>query len=209
MSNPHATGSSGDLFARILDRYNALPRAARWGVIAVTGFGGFLLLDSVLWPIADDLNRSADRMQSVLNRAADRAEGLPDDVVNAAVSHGPNSVPKLEKAGKDQLANAVAEIFKKRGINQGQDVRAQPLPQSVLPDIASALGGTMGKSVVEVRFEGTPDTVMAVLSEFDASPSIDAIGDLRMNYNPSTKRVGVQMTLEKWGVIQSTARGGA
>jgi hypothetical protein len=42
----------------------------------------------------------------------------------------------------------------------------------------------------------------------DSSASIDAISDLRLSYNAGTKRVGVQMTVEKWGVVRRNARTG-
>lgn len=203
MSNHSTSGPKKDPFERVLERYNALPRSGRWVAIAVVALGGFMLLDSVLWPIADGLNRRADRLELALTRAADRAEGLPDEVVEAAVAHGPNQVPLTEKAGKERLAAAVAEILKKKNISAGQDVRpAQPLP-------ASVMGGSMAKSVAEIRFEGTPDAVLSVLTELDASPAIDAISDVRLNYNTGTKRVGVQLSVEKWGTVQKTARGGA
>ena len=67
----------------------------------------------------------------------------------------------------------------------------------------------MGKSVAEIRFEGTPEVVSAILAEFEASPAIDAIGDLRLTYSASTKRVTAQVSLEKWGVLFSSVRGGA
>jgi hypothetical protein len=201
---------SRDPFERALHAYHQLPRAGRWGAIGVIALGGFFVLDSVLWPIADDMNRRADRMELVLKRASARSEGLPSDVEQSVLAHGPNTVPKAETSGKEKLAAAIAEVFKKKNINPGQDVRpAQPLPGSVMPDVASALGGTMGKTVAEVRFEGSPEAVLSVISDLDANPAIDAIGDLRLNYNPGTKRVGVQMTLEKWGVVKKTARGGA
>ena len=210
MLTPQTSGRSRDPFERALVRYHSMQRASRWGVLAGIARGGFFLLDSVLWPIADDFNRRADRMEAVLHNASERATGLPDDIVQAVLSHGPNSVPKLESIGKDKLAGAIAEIFKKKNINPGQDVRpAQPLPASVLPDIAASLGGVMGKTVAEVRFEGTPDAVLAVLNELDNSNAIDAIGDLRLNYSAATKRVSVQMSLEKWGVVRKSGRGGA
>jgi hypothetical protein len=50
---------------------------------------------------------------------------------------------------------------------------------------------------------------MGILVDLESSESVDAIGDLRMNYNATTKRVNVQMSLEKWGVIPAGTRGGA
>jgi hypothetical protein len=187
------------LLGGVLARFHALPRAGRWAAVAGVLFGGFALLNNVLWPIADRLDSRADRLALVLSRAADRAEGLPDEVSEAVLAHGPNAVPRSETDGKEKLAAAIAEIFKKKGINPGQDVRpAQSLPQAVLPEV-----------VAEIRFEGTPETVTAVLAEFEASSAIDAIGDIRLTYNPSTKRVNVQVSLEKWGVLFSSGRGGA
>jgi len=199
------------LLGEVLARYHALPRAGRWAAIAAVIFGGFALLNNVLWPIADRINGRADRLAIVLSRAADRAEGLPDELSETVLAHGPNSVPRSETDGKEKLASAIAEIFKKKGINPGQDIRpAQSLPQAVLPEVVAEVGGTrMGKTVAEIRFEGTPDAVTAVLAEFEASSAIDAIGDVRLNYNPSTKRVTAQVSLEKWGVLFSSGRGGA
>jgi hypothetical protein len=174
--------------------------------------GGFLLLDSVIWPLADTYNARADRYQLLLDKAAERANELPGEVVDAALAHGAMSVPASEEAGKEKLTAAIAEVFKKRSINLGQDVRpAQVLPQTVLPKLVAekAPGGRMGKSVAEIRFEGTPEQVMGILVDLESSESVDAIGDLRMNYNATTKRVNVQMSLEKWGVIPAGTRGGA
>jgi hypothetical protein len=210
MSNATPSVQSQDIFEKALARYNGLPRASRWLVIACVGFGGFALLDSVLWPIADEWNRRADRLELVLKRASERAEELPDSVTQAAIALGPNSVPKLEEVGKEKLASAIAEILKKKGVTAGQDIRpAQPLPESVLPDVAAEKGGKMGRTVAEVRFEATPDAVTAILSEFESSPAIDAITDITLSYKAETKRVSVTMNLEKWGVVRKTVRGGA
>ena len=91
----------------------------------------------------------------------------------------------------------------------GLDVRpSQPLPDSVLPEVAAALGGKMGRTVADLRFEATPDATTAIIGALDASAAIDAISDLRLSYNAGTKRVGVQMTVEKWGVTRKNARTG-
>ncbi len=201
-----------DPFESVLDRYQGLPRAARWGVVAVVAMGGFMLLDSVIWPAADELNSKADRYEALLVRASSRADELPGNVVYAAIAYGGTSVPTLEEAGKEKLTAAIAEIFKKRNINLGQDVRpAQVLPQTVLPKIVAekAPGGRMGRTVVEIQFDAQPDVVTAILNELEQSEAVDAIGDVRMSYNGGTKRVTVKMSVEKWGVVPTNQGGGA
>jgi len=75
-------------------------------------------------------------------------------------------------------------------------------------EVAAALGGKMGRTVADLRFEATPDATTAIIGALDASAAIDAISDLRLSYNAGTKRVGVQMTVEKWGVTRKNARTG-
>ena len=49
----------------------------------------------------------------------------------------------------------------------------------------------------------------AVVAALDADPAVDAISDLRITYRRDTRRVSVQMTVEKWGVMRKSQRGGA
>ena len=65
MSNPHHAAPSRDPFERALRWFGGLPRAGRWGVAAGLLMGGFLLLDSVIWPLADTYNARADRLTSL------------------------------------------------------------------------------------------------------------------------------------------------
>ena len=67
----------------------------------------------------------------------------------------------------------------------------------------------MGRLAADLRFEATPDAASAVITALDSDPAIDAISDLRITYRKDTKRVAVQMTVEKWGIVKKTQRGGA
>lgn len=204
-------GARPDVFERALDRYRGLPRAGRWAAIAGAVLIGFTLLDSVLWPIADDLNARADRLTTVLERASSRAEEFPEEIEASAIVHGPNAVPGREVLSKEKLASTIVSVLREKGVNQfGLDIRpAQPLPSTVLPEIASELGGQMGRSIADLRFEATPDVATTLVAELDKNPAIDAISDLKLTYNPQSKRVAVQMSLEKWGVVNRSSRGGA
>ena len=207
---PSPTIARRDPFDAALARFRALPRAGKWGVGAAIAFGGFWILDAVAWQQADALDARTDRLSATLARAAARADELPEEVVRSAIVHGENAIPRAESLGKEQLAVAVDETLRSNGVNNyGLDVRpSQPLPDSVLPEVAAALGGKMGRTVADLRFEATPDATTAIIGALDASAAIDAISDLRLTYNAGTKRVGVQMTVEKWGVTRKNARTG-
>ncbi|MEY3021115.1 MAG: hypothetical protein RIS86_311 [Planctomycetota bacterium] len=207
---PSTTTARQDPFDAALARFRALPRAGKWGVGAAIAFGGFWFLDSVAWPQADAIDLRTDRLEATLARAAARAEELPEEVVRSAIVHGENAIPRAESVGKEQLATTIDEALRANGVsNYGLDVRpSQPLPDSVLPEVAASQGGKMGRTVADLRFEATPDATTAIIAALDSSASIDAISDLRLSYNAGTKRVGVQMTVEKWGVVRRNARTG-
>ena len=211
LSNPSSGAAARDPFARLLERYHGLPRSGKWIAAAGVALAGWLLLDSVLWPLADKLNARADNMAGVLERAAARAESLPGNAADAAVVLGPNSSPRPEAETKAKLSAAVDAALKKKSItNYGFDMRvAQALPQTVLPDVAARGGGQMGRLAADLRFEATPDAASSVIATLDSDPAVDAISDLRITYRKDTKRVAVQMTVEKWGIVKKTQRGGA
>ncbi len=168
--------------------------------------------DLVFWPIRDALDEDANRWAEVLERASTRAEGLPDDIETSAIVHGANTPPVLESDGKKKLAAAIDSILRKKGVKEyGSDTRpAQPLPATVLPEAAAALAGSMGRTIVDLRFQAAPDDVTAIIADFDANPDVDCITDLKLTYNSANKRVAVQMVVEKWGVVKKPpARGKA
>jgi len=210
MSSASPHHRSGGLFDRAFDRYTRLPRAGRWVVLATLAFGGFTVLDSWAWPLADSLSNRADRLEKVLQRAAVRAEGLPRDVRESVVAYGPNSMLGDEATGKERLTAFIAEVFKKRNISQGQDVRpGQPLPATIAQNLGSISDAKLGKTVAELQFKAAPDAVLAIIAEFESSSEVDAIADIRLDYDAKDKRVGVQMTLEKWGFLHDAKGGGA
>ncbi len=200
------SSSSRDPFARFLEWHRKLPRAGRWGATSFALLAVFYAFELGFWPAADALNENADRWSSVLSRAAERAKGLPSEITMSAIVHGPNSAPVLEVDGKRRLSAAIDAILRKKGVkNYGSDIRpAQTLPATVLPEIAAMLAGSMGRTVADLRFEAAPDDVTAIIADFDADPDVDCITDLKLTYNTANKRVGVQMVVEKWGVVRKT-----
>lgn len=193
-----------------LAKYHSLPRAGRWIAIASVGFGSFVLLDSVLWPIADEYNGRADRLASVIARAADRAEALPDNVETAALAFGPNSAVASERQAKERMATAIDEILRSRRIAYGFEIRQpQFLTDGLVPGAIMQSGEGLARIVVDLRFDATPDNVAEVLAAIESDPAVDAVGDLRLAYKSDLKRVAVQLTVEKWATARKGQRGGA
>jgi len=199
------SASERDPFRRALDWYRGLPRAGRWGMTAGVVLIGFVLLDSVFWPFADQLNARADRLKLTLEGAATRAEGLPDAVAATAVAHGPNAPMVFEAQGMKKLAEAIDSVLRAKGVTKyGQDIRrAQPMNSGPASAAGAALGGQLTRTVADVSFDASPNDATAIVAALDAHESVDCITDLKLTYIPATKRVKVQMLLEKWGVSKA------
>ena len=202
-----ATGPKPDVFARAYGAFDALPRAGKWIAAAVAVYLVFLLFQLVVWPVADDLNEEADRAAGLLQAAGARADELPGDIADRAVVFGPNSVPGREISEKERFSNAVAAIMKKHGVADayGFDARPQALSGDVLPRVSAQFGGKMSRTVAELKFSASPETVTKIISDLDSSPFVDAISEVRLTYKD--RRVNAVLSIERWGV--ANAGGGA
>lgn len=204
---PARAKPSGGVFERACESFSALPRVGKWLTLAVAGYAVFLLFDFVVWPTSDRLEMRAERAASVLKAAADRAKELPGDTADRATVFGPNAVPGRDVAEKERFSKAIAAIMKTHGVadSYGFDVRPQGLPSGVLPKVAAQLGGSMRRTVAEVKFTANPDVVSAIIADIDRSPYVDAITDVRLAYKD--RRVTATLSVERWGVESS--RGGS
>jgi hypothetical protein len=191
-----------DLAQEAVDRFEALPRVGKWIALAAIGAGVLLFFREVIGPRVEQLNTRADRTASLLEASARRANDLPSTIADRVVVYGPNSVPGREAAVKEKFANSVADILGKRGISQyGFDVRSsQSLAGNILPMVAAELSGTMRRTIAELKFEASGETVNGVISDLERSPEVDAITDLRLSYSSKTRRVSAAVTIERWGV---------
>lgn len=204
---PPATGPKPDIFTRAYAAFEPLPRVGKWIVVAAAVYAAFLVFQLVVLPLTDEFNGRADRASELLAAAAQRADELPDEIVDRAVVFGPNSVPGRESSEKERFSNAIAAIMKKHGVadSYGFDARPQGLGGDVLPRVAGQLGGKMGRTVAELKFSSSPDTVGKIISDIDSSPFVDAITDVRLTYKD--RRVTAILSIERWGV--ASAGGGA
>jgi len=185
-----------------VDWFATLPRVGKWIVLAGALAFAIFLVRNLMGVRANDMNERADRNEALLEAAVKRADSLPTSVAERAVAFGPNSVPGRESASKEKFANAVASIMGKRGVSTyGFDVRSNSLSGDVLPKVASELNGVMARTIAEVKFEATAETVNHIISDLDRSPEIDAISDVRLTYSSKTRRVSAAVTLERWGVV--------
>lgn len=200
----------------LLDRFNQLPRSMRWLLIAVLVVVGVFVVDDYVWSQAREWRDQAARLESDLAAARAASTRLAEvDRMKAAIENlGPVRVPRPlpDAEGRDTAAlnNAVNEVLKKYPVSNDRfDAKGvNRLPTGVLLGLIS---GNQRAAYVsgELKFEGNPDDVIAIIADLEASADIDAVSTVRIaKATGAARRLSVTLTVEAW-TISAGGGGGA
>jgi hypothetical protein len=197
--------------AQLVERYRAWPRALQWGALAAIGIAAFLLWDSLIRPLSDDLNRQSQVIESnVSNIRASMA--IADElkkIERVAECLGPVTKPGGRAEGATDLNRIVNDVLKKHAVtNQSFDMRVGgKLPTGALMTVS---GGKRPERLAgDLRFTSSTDEAIAIISELESSPEIEMIKSVRMTKD-ANRKVKVNLSLEAWVLpVESTKGGGA
>jgi hypothetical protein len=192
----------------IWQRYRRLPRAGQWAVAA--GMVTVLLLiwtDYVLsW--AADWNLKADALLADAREAAggdrrlSRMNGLRNTIQGLGPVHRPGTASQAELA----LNDAVNEVVKRHPVSDDSFNYRGPekLPRGTLSQILRP-GQRVERITGDLRFDASPTEAIAIIAELEASPTIEAVSDVRMTLQGSRQKVQVDLTVESW-IVSSERR---
>ena len=190
---------SGDL----VDRFLALPpiwRIAGAGALLVVAL---LVAQDHVWPIADDWNREADRIERTIARGRSLDAALEPRIERIAAALGPIEVPRSAAPGATRLEETVGRICAAHDIDPKIDGRTgSRLPNnSPLSEVA---GGRVERLICELEFVASPDVLIDVVRSLEAEPEIESISDLRIERIDEGVRSGVtldvRLVIEAWVV---------
>ncbi len=180
---------------RALAWFDLQERAIKWAAIAIPVLVAYLILDYGFWQVSSNLAIRGDRIERVIAASKKRSASIEGSVESAVRAFGPVDAPASKDDGADALSTSIAAIFKQNNTNYGLGIREQRISSRSLE---SAVGSKIEKVVAEIRFEATPDAASAIIAQLEAAPEIDSISDLKLNYQPQTRRVTVQLSAEAW-----------
>ncbi|MSR40316.1 MAG: hypothetical protein EXS10_00215 [Phycisphaerales bacterium] len=186
---------------RAIGWYCLQERAIKWAAIAIPILVAYLILDYGFWQVSSGLAARGDRIESAIASSKQRASTISGAIESSVRAFGPVDAPANKDEGANALTTSIAAIFKANNTNFGLGLREQRIGSR---ELEGAVGSRIEKVVAEIRFEATPDTVSAIIAQLEAAPEIDSISDLKLNYQPQTRRVAVQLSAEAW----TLARGG-
>lgn len=195
----------------LLQRWHALPRAARWlAVFALAVLAYFLVIEPALdWRAR--VSAGADALEAGLRRQAERAAGNSADtsvLALAASRFGAPEAPGGEERIRE-LNRRVEDIFSRHTVTN-LTIRARSPSSLGREALAGAVpqGLQAQRAPLDIEFEASPETAAAVLAELEGAPEVAAVGrlTLRRTERDGRKRVAVSVAPEAW--LIAPARGG-
>lgn len=166
-----------------LTRFRALPRAARWAILAGIAFGAYFL---VIEPLLDRTNRfdaRADAIEDNLRRAGRLADQDSDEgrlVINGMQAFGRPQPPNAASARPEAVQRVVDQVLESHGVaNRTKTERSS----TITGDRARALAadGRLERSIIEVSFEAPQEVVAAIIADLERSPGISSISRVKID----------------------------
>lgn len=191
----------------IMQRFNRMPRAARWAVSAGIVVILFLVYDEAVGPLTRSWNDQADHMLADVERAAGgrQQQRKLRSIKESVLALGPVQMPAGESEGNAELHAIVNDVLKRHPVsNDSFNYRgASKLPRGTL---RSALdpGQRIERVSGDLRFDAEPDRALAIITEIEDSPYVESISSIRLT-RQGGPRITVDLTIEAW--IVGTDRG--
>jgi hypothetical protein len=194
----------------ITERIMALPPRVRWMLAGVVAVALYVFIDDYCWSTARDMDRQADRLQTLLDRGAAMRAPMPREVERAVLAYGSVEPPDSEAQSSQALAAAVSEVVKRHNIqNYAFEARSGgKLPSSALSSVVGA-GQRVERIFGELSFDVAPADVAKILEDLERSPAIDAIAQVRMNWREEKKKLDVKLSVEAWATVSRDRGRGA
>ncbi len=187
------------------DRFQTLPRAARWLILAGVGLAlYFPLIDAPLawW---SELDQRADAMEASLQVfAAGASPSLAEDLELGAARHGRLAPPAGRAQASERLDRAISAVFEARGVSDySVTSRSLPMPAG---DLSRLLGRPLERLVREIQFEAPEDSALSIVADLERSEAIYRATGLQVQRLDDAGILRVRITIEGWALADGGGR---
>ncbi|HVZ94332.1 MAG TPA: hypothetical protein VG797_07470 [Phycisphaerales bacterium] len=197
---------------RLWEKFKSLPRSVRWLAFFLIALvvPYFLIVEPVM-DRSSDLSSQADQLQSSLKRSADRAARAESAGQSLALGQTRFGAIKFPGDSKqiEALNERIQEIFDAHPVSS---MTQKSLPPALIgKDVMAGVlkeGEQLQRVQVQLTFETTPDSAMAIIADLERAPEVYVIGRtvLRKLEKDGKRLVTAQLYVETWIV---TPKGGA
>jgi hypothetical protein len=164
---------------RLADFYRGLPRAGRWGLLALAGLLAYF---GVVEPVVDKTGALNARAEARARAIAEvRAGGA-----TAAADLGLRQFGVVEPPG-DPRERAVAfdrrvlEVLEKHSVERHtSNTKTAPLAPGPLLAALAPANQKVDRRIREIQFETTPETLAAVIADLERIPEVAAVSRVQI-----------------------------
>ena len=189
----------------MMERYRQIPRAFRWALLAAIGIALFEVREMFLRPVADQWDRSAERIKNQVTevRASEEVTREINQMRDVVVNLGPVDVPNNEYEGAKALDDTVIQVLQKNNASnpsRGTSHKGN-LAKTALTSIAN--GKRIERLTEDIKFDSTPKAAAAIIAELESNPNIETVESVRLTRDTGGK-VKVHLIIEAWVLASAT-----
>lgn len=191
----------------LLARYQSLPRAGRWAVIGlavvVAYFAAVEPAITMYNGIASEADKRAARLASYAKERAARSNA-ETTIASGVARYGIVEYPGDPEQRSVAFNKQISEIMTKHGLKEDSTTRTAALGAGPL---LGAVGSDkrVERLVKELTFSATPEKVVAVVNDLEASPIIAAVSKVQIRVPGESERDGrnvrASVAVEAWVVV--------
>lgn len=192
----------------LAERYRSLPRAARWGLIAV---GVIIAYFAAIEPALDRINKvrakvgTKEAILASYERDQDKLRMAYNEIGAGLTRYGDVSFEFADRsdARATEFNKTVAAILKKHGVSQSTTTaRPATLGTGPLQD-AVGQGYRVERLINEYQFEAEPEVVTAVLADLERSPLVSAVSRIQVRKGDAKegRKVRAVIAAELWSRV--------
>lgn len=193
----------------LLTRFQSYPLAMRLVLIVLLIAAAGLMWHDFVWASAKRWHQEVDDGVALVQQTSARRTTLERSLQEAIIAIGPVEMPGGEQDANDELTAAVADILTKHNL---RGHRLQPksrirMPRGTLATILPP-NAQVERIVNDLKFDCTPQVLIKVLADLEASPKIEAISSVRLTKSTDPRQPGmvsVNLSVEAWVVTSGRA----
>ncbi|MEQ8843991.1 MAG: hypothetical protein RIB58_03975 [Phycisphaerales bacterium] len=190
-----------------MSAYSALPRAARWGVLAGLGLAAYFAIVEPIVEATMDASSRADTMAArirTVNAMGERADDDRQVIALGARMHGDVNMPGQRSDAATALNRAVDRALRAAGVS---GARTQTTEQNLRDGPATRHFGGRGslvKLVSTVSFDASPEAFSLVLGALESDPDVSAVTRVLVRRaDDGSRLVSATLTVEAWALGSS------
>lgn len=195
--------------AALISKISALPRAARWALIALVGIVVyFVVIEPVLGAI-NTANSRGDASEAALDRFEQGGQAVKDAGENWALGvrrFGEVDYPGSPDSRPLEFDRAVDAVLKKHNI-VGHTSTTKNAPMGAGPLVSNAGADKRVERVIKtLDLTADPEVVGAVIADLEATPVVSTVSSITLRQpdarDKTTRAISASITLEAWTIAK-------